>query len=131
MLEDEPESTRTIYEVMYQGQPIGRSRLEWHDAPMGIALGIFYSLPAYDAVQPVFQLFQEAVEAQMRGDAALAEEQSARYYQVRDALGLILQTAEGRRIPTSVIHIVEGGDLGRELEVGITDSGFWLEHQFN
>ena len=128
MPEDAPGRTATTYEVIYRGQPIGRSRLEGSDASMGVAFGTFDPLPAYETVRSVFLLFWEAVEARERGEIAVAEEQRATYYQARDALRLILQTAEGQIIPTSYIHIVDGGDLGREVEVHISDSAFWLEH---
>lgn len=116
----------TIYEVMYHGQPIGRSRLEGRDAAMGVALGAFEPLPAYLAVQPIFQLFAEAEEARMRGEVARAKEQLATYYQARDALRLTLHTATGRVVPTSTIHIVDfGEEVGREVAVHISDPTFW------
>ncbi len=128
--EDRPEATPehsdTIYEVLYQEQPIGRSRLEGRDRPMGMALGAFEPLPAYQAIQSVFLLFIEAEEARIRGEAALAAEQLTTYYQARDALRLTLQTATGRLIPTSNIHIMDfGEEVGREVHVGILDPTFW------
>jgi hypothetical protein len=116
----------TIYEVLYHGQLIGRSRLEEHDASMGVAFGAFDPLPAYLEVQPICLLFAEAEEARMRGEAALAAEQLTTYYQARDALRLTLQTTEGRIIPTSAIHIVDfGEEVGRQVEVHISDPTFW------
>jgi hypothetical protein len=126
--EDASGRTGVTFEVMYQGQPIGTSRLEGHDAAMGVAFGAFEPLPAYQAVRPLFLLFTEAEEARRRGEAALAEEQLAAYYQARDALQLTLQTAEGHVVPASAIHIADWGDLGREVEVHISDPVFWQEH---
>jgi hypothetical protein len=117
----------TTYQVMYRGQPIGRSRLEGQDADMGVAFGAFDPLPAYQSVRPLFLLFTQAEEARRRGETALAAEQLATYYQARDALQLILQTADGHVVPTSTIHIVDWGDLGHEVEVHISDPAYWQE----
>ncbi len=122
--EDTSERAETTYEVMYRGQPIGRSRLEGRDSAMGVAFGAFEPLPAYQAVQSLFLLFTEAHEARTRGETMLAEERLAAYYRGRDALQLTLQTAGGQVVPTSVIHIVDWGELGRDIEVQISDSAF-------
>lgn len=119
----------TTYQVIYRGQPIGRSRLEWHDAAMGVAFGAFEPLPAYQALRPLFLLFTEAEEARGRGETALAQRQLATYYQARDALQLTLQTAEGDVVPTSTIHIVDWSSLGYEVEVHISDPTYWQEYQ--
>jgi hypothetical protein len=129
--DDTPGHSETIYEVMYQGQPIGRSRLEWQDATMGVAFGAFDPLPAYQTVQSVFLLFAEAEESRMRGASTLAQEQLTTYYQALDALRLTLQTGEGRIVPSSAIGIVDFGEVGREVEVHISDSTFWQARQFS
>jgi hypothetical protein len=126
--EDASGHTGVTFEVMYHGQPIGRSRLEGHDAAMGVAFGAFEPSPAYQAVRSLFLLFTAAAEARRRGETALAEEQLAAYYQARDALQLTLQTVAGQVVPTRVIHIADWGDLGREVEVHISDPAFWQEH---
>jgi hypothetical protein len=118
----------TIYHVMYRGQLIGSSHLEGRDAGMAVAFGTFEPLPAYEAVRPIFQLFTEALGAGAQGAHAVDEVKLAKYSQARDALHLTLQTAEGRVVPTSAIHIVDWGDLGREVEVHISDATFWQEH---
>jgi hypothetical protein len=124
-----PVCVEPFYYVMYRGQPIGSSRLEGSDPAMGVAFGSFEPLPAYEAVRTIFQLFTEAEDARMRGDTALGKENLAAYNQASDALQLTLQTADGHVIPTSWIHIVDWADLGREVEVQISDTGFWQEHQ--
>jgi hypothetical protein len=96
---------------------------------MGFAFGEFDPLPAYQVVRPVFRLFTEAEEARSRGETAAAEKQFASYYQARDALQLTLRTAGGHIVPTSVIHIYDWGDLGREVEVQISDPAFLQEHR--
>jgi hypothetical protein len=126
--EDASGHTGVIFEVMSQGQPIGRSHLEGHDTAMGVAFGAFEPSPAYQAVRPLFLLVTEAEDARRRGEIALAEEQLAAYYQARDALQLTLQTAEGHVVPTSAIHIADWGELGREVAAHISDPAFWQEH---
>jgi hypothetical protein len=126
--EDTSGRTDVTFEVMYQGQPIGTSRLEWYEAAMGVAFGAFEPLPAYHAVMPLFLLFTEVDEARRHGETALVEDQLTTYYDARGALQLTLQTAEGHVVPTSAIHIADWGDLGREVEVHISDPVFWQEH---
>ncbi len=120
-------SAETIYYVMSHGRPIGISRLEFHDSSMGVALGAFEPLPAYDEVQPVFQLVVEAEDAHARGEMAQSEDIQFRCQQARDALDLTLQSADGSLIPTSFIHIIDYGDVGREIHAHITDPAFWME----
>jgi hypothetical protein len=53
------------------------------------------------------------------------------YYQARDALNLTLVTTDGHFVSTSWIHIVDWGELGREVgeplevHVQIDDETFW------
>ena len=116
--------------LMSHGRPIGMSRLENDDRSMGVALGAFEPLPAYEEVQAVFQLFADAEDASYRGDRAQSEALLDRYYQARDALELTLQSADGMLIPTEAIHIYDFGaygmeEMGREVHAHITDSTFW------
>ncbi len=121
----EATSAETIYFVMYRGQPIGSSNLEFHDPGMGIASGAFEPMPAYEEVEAVFHLFTKAEDARAAGDKVTIQSKLAEYYQARDALGLTLQGANGAIILTSVIHIVDFGDVGREVVAHITDRGFY------
>ena len=112
------------YQVIYGGHAIGTSRLEQRYVDVAIAAGDFVPLPAYEAVRGIFLLFTEAHDDHGH---LMDEAKLARYYQARDALQLTLETAQGQTIPTHWIHIVDWGDLGREIEVQITDAAFWNE----
>jgi hypothetical protein len=116
-----------MYYVMYQGEPIGRSKLEKRNRGMAVAFGDFEPAPAYEAVRPVFLLFIEAIPDSSRREQRANEQKLAQYYQERDALQLTLQDADGHFIPTSWIHIVDFDDLGREVEAQISDTGFGAE----
>jgi hypothetical protein len=91
---------------------------------VAIASGDFEPLPAYAAVRGIFLLFTEAHDDHGH---LMDEAKLARYYEARDALHLTLETARGTMIPTQWIHIVDWGDLGREIDVHITDAAFWKE----
>jgi hypothetical protein len=116
-----------MYYVIYRGEPIGCSKLEGYDRGMAVAYGDFESLPAYDAVQPVFQLFIQAVDESSDRAQGADEKKLAQYYQERDALQLTLQDADGHLVQTSWIHIDDYGDLGREMSAQIPDARFWAE----
>jgi hypothetical protein len=96
---------------------------------MGVAWGAFEPAPAYEAVRAVFQLFTEALPDGGPPANRADEEKLARYYRARDALDLTLQTAEGQVVPTTTIHIVDWDELGREVEVHISDLAFWQERE--
>lgn len=104
---------------------VGWSDLEQTDAFTGKARGRFRPGVGYDLVQPVFQLYAEAVPA--RDAAVLDQDKLDRYLKSRDALGLSLEDADGRAVRTSAIHIEDYGDRagGIEVEVLITDRGYW------
>lgn len=106
---------------------IGWSDLETVDPTLGRARGRFRPGLGYDLVQPVFQLYADAVSADGRTrDEAKLE----RYHRSRDALPLELFDSAGRRIATSAIHIVDhatqdSGPRERELDVLISDPAYW------
>ena len=77
----------------------------------------------YELVQPIFQLFTEAVP--MPGGEPLDEDKLARYHAARDRLGLELVDASGKRIETSAIHIADYGERSIELDVLVSDEEFW------
>jgi len=112
--------------VRLHGVIVGHSDLEKADPSSGRATGVFRPGLGYDLVQPVFQLFAQAVPRdKSRKDQALLD----RYHQSRDALNLELQDDRGRVIKTSAIHIVdysdEAGAPPPELDVLISDSSYW------
>ena len=103
---------------------VGHSELEHADPSLGSASGVFRPGLGYELVQPVFQLFRDAVP--MRGGEPMDEITLARYHAARDKLGLRLVDANGNAIATSVIHISDYADQGSlELEVLISDAGYW------
>ena len=104
---------------------VGWSDLEDADAAQGRARGRFRPGVGYDLVQPVFQLYAEAVPA--RGAAVRDEAKLERYRKSRDALGLSLEDDEGRVVRTSAIHIEDYGAArgGLEVEVLISDPAYW------
>jgi len=106
---------------------VGHSELEQRDASSRRAWGRFRPGLGYELVQPVFQLFTEAVP--MPGGEPRDEEKLARYHAARDKLGLQLEDATGRTIDTAAIHIADyTGVKGRdalELEVLVRDDEFW------
>lgn len=113
--------------VKLHGIVVGHSDLEERDAAEGRARGRFRPGIGYELVQPIFQLFSEAVP--MPGGEARDEVKLARYHAARDKLGLELVDAAGRRIATSAIHIADysakrGADA-LELDVLTNDASFW------
>jgi hypothetical protein len=113
--------------VKLHGVIVGYSELEERDESLGRAWGRFRPGLGYELVQPIFRLFSEAVPTP--GGEPRDQEVLARYHAARDKLGLVLVNAEGERIATSAIHIadytVEQGAEALELDVLISDDGFW------
>src|SRR3954471_18964736 len=111
--------------VRMHGVIIGYSELENAEPELGRAWGVFRPGVGYELVQPVFQLFREAVP--MKGGEAFDEIKLGRYHAAREKLGLELVDAEGRVLATSALHIAdyppEKG--GMELEALIRDKGYW------
>jgi hypothetical protein len=112
--------------VRLHGVIVGHSELEHIDPDVDRAWGLFRPGLGYELVQPVFQLFAQAVP--LNGspkDTALLD----RYHLSRDALHLELQDEQSRTIKTSAIHIVDysqfGGPATIELDVLIPDEGYW------
>jgi hypothetical protein len=112
--------------VRLQGVAVGYSDLEDAEPSLGRARGRFRPGVGYDLVQPVFQLFVEAVP--VPGADVTDEAKLDRYHRAREALGLSLEDDTGRSIRTSAIHISDyserrGGSI--ELEVLISDPEYW------
>jgi hypothetical protein len=110
------------------GVIIGSSELEHVEPDLGRAWGEFRPGLGYEMVQPVFRLFAQAVP---RDGAAKDKEKLDRYYKARDALRLELEDTTGHVIRTSTVHIadytVEEGENALELDVLISDDGYWLQ----
>ena len=109
---------------------VGWSELEIAEPALGRARGLFRPGVGYDLVQPVFQLFSQAVPTP--GGAAADPEKLERYHRSRDALGLSLEDEKGRAIRTSAIHILDypaGKDASLEVEVLISDTGYWSRRE--
>jgi hypothetical protein len=105
---------------------VGWSDLEDAEPSLGRARGRFRPGLGYDLVQPVFQLYTQAVPTP--GGDATDLDKLDRYHRSRDALGLSLVDAAGNAIRTSTIHIADysgltGGSI--ELEVLIADREYW------
>ena len=109
--------------VKLHGVIVGHSDLEEGDAVEGRAWGKFRPGLGYELVQPIFQLFREAVP--MRGGEPRDQEKLDRYHAARDRLGLELVDGAGKPIPTSSIHIADYGEDALELEVLIGDEEYW------
>ena len=112
--------------VRLHGVVVGYSDLEEIEPSLGRARGRFRPGVGYDLVQPVFQLFAEAVP--VPGADVTDESKLDRYHRARDALGLSLEDDTGRSIRTNGIHISDyserrGGSI--ELEVLISDPEYW------
>lgn len=104
---------------------VGWSDLEHADPFAGSARGLFRPGVGYDLVQPIFDLYRQAVPA--RGARPVDAEKLERYYRSREALGLSLEDEHGRVISTSVIHIEDYSSSrgGIEVEVLIADRDYW------
>jgi len=108
--------------VRLKGVVVGWSDLEVAEPALGRARGRFRPGIGYDLVQPVFQLYAEAVPTP--GAEAADQDKLERYYRSRDLLGLSLEDDSGRSILTSAIHIADyKGSI--ELEVLISDRDYW------
>ncbi len=111
------------------GVAVGYSDLEQSESDVGRAWGVFRPGLGYELVQPVFQLFREAVP--MKGGEPFDEPKLERYYAARDKLGLELVDETGKAIRASGIHIAdyppEKGGL--ELEVLISDERYWIQRE--
>jgi hypothetical protein len=104
---------------------VGWSDLEDADPFAGKARGRFRPGVGYDLVQPIFNLYAEAVPvpgAEVQDQAKLD-----RYLKSREALGLSLEDENGRAVRTSAIHIEDysGRRGGIEVEVLISDREYW------
>jgi hypothetical protein len=115
--------------VKLHGIVIGFSDLENTEPELGRAWGVFRPGTGYELVQPVFQLFREAVP--MKGGEAFDEIKLDRYHAAREKLGLELEDATGRVLVTSAIHIADYPPAkgGQELEVLIRDAEYWDARQ--
>jgi hypothetical protein len=105
---------------------VGWSDLELADPALGRARGRFRPGVGYELVQPVFQLYSEAVPEP--GGEAADQDKLDRYHRSRDALGLSLEDDAGSPIRASAIHIVDypnRKDVALEVEVLITDRDYW------
>ena len=104
---------------------VGWSDLDDADPFAGKARGPFRPGIGYDLVQPVFNLYAEAVPHP--GGEVRDQEKLARYLKSRDALGLSLEDEHGRVVRTSAIHIEDysGRRGGIEVEVLIADRDYW------
>ncbi len=115
------------YTVRLHGVAVGRSTLERLDPEHGFARGAFQPASGYQLVQDVFSLYAEAVPETPGG--VVDAEKLARYYKARDALRLALLDAKERAVPGTTIHIYpsieDTADEAFELEVHISDPGFW------
>jgi hypothetical protein len=115
------------FTVQCAGMVIGHSELLDRDEGMGVVGGVFLPAPDYARVQAIFRLFAEA-NAETSAQPT-DEEKLARYYAARDALGLELVDAAGRRVRTRTIHIadysVEGGSEAIEIEVVLDSPEFF------
>ncbi len=113
--------------VKLQGVIVGHSDLEQRDVMSRRAWGRFRPGLGYELVQPVFQLFTEAVP--LPGGEPRDQDKLARYLDARDKLGLVLVDAAGRTIGTSAIHIADysenRGSDAIELEVLVSEGEFW------
>lgn len=126
-LDDTPVRTANRHVVRLAGVVIGYSDLEEAWADDGRARGAFRPGVGYELVEPVFRLYREAVptaDGPVRDNAKLE-----RYHASRDALGLTLEDANGVLVRTSGIHIADyatdGADGARQLDVLISDDGYW------
>lgn len=112
--------------VKLHGITVGYSELEEADPAVGRARGRFRPGVGYELVQPVFDLFTEAVPE--AGGPVVDEEKLQRYHRSRDALALSLEDDTGRVLATRAIHIADYSrqlDGAIELDVLISDRGYW------
>ena len=108
---------------------VGWSDLEQADPFSGKARGRFRPGVGYDLVQPVFNLYAEAVPSP--GADVRDQDKLDRYHKSRDALGLSLEDEHGRVVRTSAIHIEDytARRGGLEVEVLIPDREYWKRRE--
>lgn len=116
--------------VRLNGVIVGHSELEHADRGVRRAWGPFRPGMGYELVQPIFQLYSEAVP---QAGGSRDQAKLARYHSARDKLGLELVDGSGRPIRTTTIHIADytgsGGDGTIELDVLISDEDYWARRQ--
>ncbi len=109
---------------------VGYTDLERAEPELGRARGRFRPGVGYDLVQPVFELFAQAVPA--LGGEVQDQASLDRYHKSRDALGLTLEDENGQRIRTSAIHIADYSGVKKgaiEIEVLIPDREYWKRRE--
>lgn len=104
---------------------IGYSELEETDPALGRAWGAFRPGLGYELVQPIFQLFTQAVP--LPGGEPLDQDKLAKYHAARDRLGLELLDSAGNRVETTTIHIADYSERNGSLalDVLIRDVNYW------
>ena len=116
-----------VYSIRAGDTVLGWSNLELADPSMGVVYGAFQPAPGYSAVRQIFRMFAEAQPETSAQPSDTAKLQ--RYYEARDALGLELLDARGRRVAAETIHISdcseEAGLDALVLEVILSDPAFW------
>ncbi len=85
---------RGAFAILYQGEPIGEMRTPRYSQLM-VVTGPFTPYPAYEPLRPFFQRY-------------FATPPTAALFKERDALGLAVETQNGRRIDTPWIEVADG-----------------------
>jgi hypothetical protein len=105
------------YVLKMSGVIVGRSELEDRDADRRSASGVFRPGLGYDLVEPIFGLYEAAMDS---------PDAMARYRKSRDALRLQLTDSSGRPVPVRELHIRRGASASAPvLEVETDDPAFW------
>jgi hypothetical protein len=128
------EESFVSYTVRFRGIVVGRSELEQVDEPTRTLRGAFRPGMGYELLQPIFQLYAEAMresgkQGSGRAGSAADVEKLARYHKARETVMLELHDARGRVVPAASIHIddfqAQHGAGAIALEVRIDDTSFW------
>lgn len=109
------------------GIVVGWSDLEDLDPIAGRARGHFRPGIGYELVQPIFQMYAEAVTPT---GTVRDQEKLDRYHRSRDQLPLeLIEDATGRPLEISAVHIADYATPehpeARELDVLVRDEDYW------
>lgn len=124
-------STMPFY-FLLDGEPIGMLEPVGADQGMGVIVGLFRPLPAYERIRDLFRQITAAIRRPL---SELDQEAVDQLFRARDALNLTVITAGGRPVSTRGLQIYDISESGAQLdgyeaEFGITTTEFFDDPRY-